>query len=185
MTRTSHHSRMSSASLAALVLAVAIASSAGCERTSREGRLVVFAATSLRDAFTSMGEAFERAHPGVELTLNFAGTQELRTQLEHGAAVDVFASADQVHMDELVRAARATASRGVRAQRAGHGGVHGGGGQPSAASRICPSATRIVIGTPEVPIGRYTLQILDRASVDSRWGPTFARASRLAWSRAS
>jgi molybdate transport system substrate-binding protein len=93
---------------------------AGCERTpslepaarpepaAREDRLVVFAATSLRDAFTSVGEAFERAHPGVELTLNFAGTQELRTQLEHGAAVDVFASADQVHMEALVQASRAT-----------------------------------------------------------------------------
>jgi molybdate transport system substrate-binding protein len=27
-----------------------------------------------------------------------------------------------------------------------------------------PSATRIVFGVPEVPIGRYTLQILDKAS---------------------
>jgi len=129
----------------------------------QEDRLVVFAATSLRDAFTAMGEDFERAHPGVEVTFNFAGTQELRTQLEHGAGVDVFASADQVHMEALVQGSHTTAP------------VVFARNEPvivvatEAAARIrsltdLPSAARIVIGTPEVPIGRYTLLILDRAS---------------------
>lgn len=132
-------------------------------REASEDKLVVFAAASLRDVFTALGEDFKRSHAGVELIFNFAGTQELRTQLEQGAAVDVFASADQRHMEALVRAARATApvvfarnepvivvATEARATLRGIADL--------------PAATRVVIGTPEVPIGRYTLQILDRAS---------------------
>ena len=39
------------------------------------------------------------------------------------------------------------------------------------ASPILPKATRLVVGTPEVPIGAYTLQILDK--VKARYGPDF------------
>src|SRR5262249_55467354 len=61
--------------------------------------LTVFAAASLRDAFGKLGESFERSHPGVRVRFNFAGSQELRTQMEHGAPVDVFASADIQQFD--------------------------------------------------------------------------------------
>lgn len=126
-------------------------------------KLVVFAATSLRDAFTTMSEDFRRAHPGVEVQLNFAGTQELHTQLDHGAAADVFASADRRHMQELLQAGRVTApvtfARNepvlvVAREKAGSIRVFSD----------LPRADRIIIGVPEVPIGRYTLQILERAS---------------------
>lgn len=153
---------------ALMLLTSLLASLTGCKRpepspAAREDKLVVFAAASLREVFTAMGDDFKRAHPGVEVTFNFAGTQELRTQLEHGAAADVFASADQRHMDELARASRVS------------GPVVFARNEPvivvakeSAASlrglADLPSANRIVIGAPEVPIGRYTLQILDRAS---------------------
>ena len=68
-----------------------------------EEQLVVFGAASLRDAFEELGAEFKRQHPGLELTFNFAGTQELRTQIQHGAQADVFASANQKHMTELER----------------------------------------------------------------------------------
>lgn len=162
--------------LRALLLApLMILAITGCKRSepaapTQEDRLVVFAAASLRDAFTAMGEEFERTHPGVELTFNFAGTQELRTQLENGAAADVFASADQRHMEELVRASRVQGpvvfarnepvlivARESAATLKGLGELSG--------------ADRIVIGVPEVPIGRYTLQLLDKAS--AALGPDF------------
>jgi molybdate transport system substrate-binding protein len=140
----------------------------GCRRAeptaaAPEDRLVVFAAASLRDAFTAVAEDFRRSHPGVELTFNFAGTQELRTQLEHGASVDVFASADQRHMDELVRGGRASAPV-VFTRNEPVIVVAKEAAQAIRGIADLPSATRIVIGVPEVPIGRYTLQILDRAT---------------------
>lgn len=127
------------------------------------GNLVLFAAASLRSAFTALGEDFKRNHPGVHLSFNFAGTQELRTQLEQGAEADVFASADQRHMAELVRAGRvkepATFARNEPVLVVAK----------ESASKIrdfadLPLADRVIVGVPEVPIGRYTLQILERAN---------------------
>jgi molybdate transport system substrate-binding protein len=149
-------------------LALALLFSAlSCKRQEPKGavpeKLVVFAATSLRDAFTAMSEDFRRAHPDVEVQLNFAGTQELHTQLDHGAAADVFASADQRHMQELLHVGRVTApvtfARNepvlvVAQEKADNLRVFSD----------LPRADRIIIGVPEVPIGRYTLQILERAS---------------------
>ena len=128
----------------------------------REDKLVVFAAASLREVFSGLAEPFKQAHPGVEVTFNFAGSQELRTQLEQGAAADIFASADQRHMGELRNASRVnppvTFARNepvlvVATEKAA--GMR--------AFADLPRATKIVIGVPEVPIGRYTLQILDNA----------------------
>ncbi|NUP11910.1 MAG: molybdate ABC transporter substrate-binding protein [Polyangiaceae bacterium] len=153
----------------AVAATLCLGASVGCDKPKpqdqapREDKLVVFAAASLREVFTTIGEDFERAHPGVEITFNFAGTQELRTQLEHGASADVFASADQRHMDELVRASRAE-SPAVFARNEPVVVVSKESMSTITGFAKLPEATRIVIGTPEVPIGRYTLQILDNAS---------------------
>jgi len=132
--------------------------------TPAEDHLVVFAAASLRDAFSALGESFERAHAGVELTFNFAGTQELRTQIEHGAAVDVFASADERHMSELARAGRVRAPRVFARNEPVVVVAKEQIGTLRAFSDL-PHAQTIVIGAAQVPIGRYTRQVLDRASV--------------------
>jgi molybdate transport system substrate-binding protein len=60
-----------------------------------EPELTVFAAASLTGAFQELGAIFERAHPGSRVQFNFAGSQQLAVQLEHGAAADLFASADE------------------------------------------------------------------------------------------
>ena len=58
----------------------------------------MFAAASLSESFRALATAYETDHPNVQVTFNFAGSQTLRTQLEHGAAADVFASANWQHM---------------------------------------------------------------------------------------
>lgn len=156
------------------LLATIVGMSGACRRSEpserREDKLVVFAAASLRDVFTAMGGDFKRAHPGVELTFNFAGTQELRTQLEHGAAVDVFASADQRHMDDLVGASHA-AGPVVFARNEPVVVVSKEGAATVRTFADLPKAAGIVVGAPEVPIGRYTLQLLDRSG--ATLGPDF------------
>ena len=111
-----HASRRSSLILAALWFAGVIPLLASChgnkpEPEQRETKLLVFAATSLRDAFGQLADAFKKSHPGVEVTFNFAGTQEIRTQLEQGAEADVFASADERHMKALQDAGKVEAPR--------------------------------------------------------------------------
>jgi molybdate transport system substrate-binding protein len=61
--------------------------------------LTVYAAASLTDAFLELGRLMERRYTGLSVRFNFAGSQQLVSQLEQGAAADVFASADQRWMD--------------------------------------------------------------------------------------
>jgi molybdate transport system substrate-binding protein len=124
--------------------------------------LTVFAAASLHDVFGELGSTFERAHPGVKAQFNFAGSQELRTQIEQGAPADVFASADPKHMDAAHRAGLVDAPK-LFATNAPVIVVPAD--NPAKVKSLADLTTvkRLVIGTPEVPIGAYTLQILDKA----------------------
>lgn len=130
---------------------------------TEKAELVVFAAASLREVFTTLGKEFEKTHPNAMAMFNFAGSQELRTQIEHGASVDVFASADQKHMTALLDAKKVQ-SPTVFARNEPVMIVAKERAATLKAFADLPSAGRIVIGVPEVPIGRYTLQILDNAS---------------------
>jgi molybdate transport system substrate-binding protein len=142
---------------------VAPARAAGAE-------VVVFEAASLKDAFARLVERFGKDHAGAKVVTNAAGSQELRAQIEQGASADVFASADRKHMDALagqglvVAPSIFTCNEPVVVVR------------PALAASIktfadLPRADRIVIGTPEVPIGAYTLQILAKAA--GRYGADF------------
>ena len=68
------------------------------------GTVVVFAASSLTEAFTAMGTAFESANPGTKVTFNFAGSGDLVTQINEGAPADVYVSADDSNMAKLADA---------------------------------------------------------------------------------
>lgn len=127
--------------------------------------LTIFAAASLRNAFEALAEDFRRVHPAVDISFNFAGSQELRTQVEHGAQADVFASADRQHMDALV-AQKLVRPPALFARN------HLVIAVPEGASAVnqlqdLPRAQRIVIGGPDVPVGRYTREMLARAT--ARW----------------
>jgi molybdate transport system substrate-binding protein len=134
------------------------------------GDLIVFEAASLKDVFARLARRFESAHPGVKVVANAAGSQELRAQLEHGATADVFASADRKHMDAL-SAAGLVASSVVFTCNEPVLVVRTGLASPIRAFAELPRAERIVLGVPEVPIGAYTLQILQKAA--GKLGPDF------------
>ena len=90
-----------------LLLTVGLASLAGaCGGGGGDPtpEIVVFAASSLTDAFTELGEAFVTQHPGAQVTFNFAGSGELVAQLLQGAPADVFVAADESQMAKLVAA---------------------------------------------------------------------------------
>jgi molybdate transport system substrate-binding protein len=62
--------------------------------------LTVSAAASLTNVFQALGQGFEKANPGTKTILNFAASGTLLHQIDKGAPVDVFASADQKTMDQ-------------------------------------------------------------------------------------
>lgn len=72
--------------------------------TQTSGAIVVFAAASLKSAFTQLGERFKTENPGGGVEFEFGGSSELATQLTQGASGDVFASADTAQMDVVSKA---------------------------------------------------------------------------------
>ncbi|WP_018775501.1 molybdate ABC transporter substrate-binding protein [Arthrobacter sp. 131MFCol6.1] len=80
-------------------------SSAGASGTPRlSGAITVFAAASLKSTFAKLASDFEATNPGTKITLNFAGSSDLVTQITQGAPADVFASADTRNMAKLADA---------------------------------------------------------------------------------
>ncbi|MFD5638910.1 molybdate ABC transporter substrate-binding protein [Streptomyces sp. NPDC127077] len=57
------------------------------------GTVTVFAAASLKESFTALGQQFEKAHPGTKVTFSFGGSDSLAASITGGAPADVFAAA--------------------------------------------------------------------------------------------
>lgn len=91
-----------------IVVCVPLAACTGDDDTGgsagADATITVFAAASLTDAFTEIGTAFEAATPGTTVEFNFAGSSSLREQILAGAPADVFASANESNMAQLVEA---------------------------------------------------------------------------------
>jgi molybdate transport system substrate-binding protein len=66
------------------------------------GTVNVFAAASLKGAFTTLGQQFEAAHPGTRVVFNFGPSSGLATQINAGAPADVYASASTRTMKQVV-----------------------------------------------------------------------------------
>ena len=153
--------------------ALVVLAGAGCSSSAAPGErdrveLVVFAAASLTDAFRAVAADFEAANPGVEVVLNVGGSQRLRAQLEHGAKADLFAPADREHAEAIVDTGL---SRGepvdfamnrpaVIASKTTAGSRD--------ARRLGDRGTRVVRAHAEVPVGRYTREML--ANLESEPG---------------
>lgn len=158
---------------ASLLLGTAAPSSVAQAAAPRE--IVVYAAASLREVFQGLAEVFEKKHPGVAVQASFAGSQELRVQIEHGAMVDVFASADQKHMKALQDKALVQAPI-VFAQNEPVLVVPVGNPARLSTFADLSKAERIVVGAPEVPIGAYTASILSAA--EGLYGAEFGEKLR-------
>ena len=135
--------------------------------------LNVFAAASLTDAFTEIGKHFENANPGVTVTFNFAGSQALRTQIEQGAAPDVFASANQTEMDNLITGA-------FVAQDAPQVFLNNKlvvilpADNPATLEileDLAKPGIKLVLAAEEVPVGKYARQALD--TMNGQFGSDF------------
>lgn len=160
--------RIFAALLAALVLAVPASFAEG----PRE--LTVFTAASLTGAFTELGQMYEN-ETGIRVIFSFDGSQVLRTQIENGAYADIFVSANRGQMSTLKDEGfmkNSTISVFTRNKptlivpRDNPANIEN-------ISDLAKPGLKIVIGTKDVPIGDYTLQILDKLSKDTAYGSGF------------
>lgn len=130
------------------------------------GEVVVFAASSLTEAFTEIGAAFEAAHPGSSVTFNFAGSGDLVTQIGQGAPADVFASADESNMTTLTDAGDNGGAPVIVARNTFEIIVEPGNpmGITGVADLAKPDLA-VVLCADTVPCGKGAAAILDKAGV--------------------
>jgi molybdate transport system substrate-binding protein len=140
------------------------------------GTVIVFAAASLTDAFTEIGEAFEAANPEASVEFNFQGSSALRTQIEEGAPSDVFASANIPHMDTLEEADLAGDSEIF---------VHNSlviitpSDNPAGVESLADlqnNGLKLVLAAPEVPVGGYAREMFEKANAVPEYGTGFSAA---------
>jgi molybdate transport system substrate-binding protein len=145
--------------------------------------LTVSAAASLTDAFNAVKTEFMKTHPGVKVTMNFAASGALLSQMEQGAPVDVFASADQKTMDQATekklidvptRVNFAQNSLVLTVPAANPAKVK------DLASLKTAVVKRVAIGNPEtVPAGRYTKAALTKLGEWDALSPKFVMAESV------
>jgi molybdate transport system substrate-binding protein len=157
--------------LAFAVLAAALV--AGCggggDGTSRGddaaeggGTLIVLGASSLTEAVTMYGEAFE----GADVKPSFAGSDELAAQIQQGAKADVFASADTDYPAELFKEGLVEEPQVFAANELV---IAVPEGSPiESLSDLTKPGVKLVIGDPGVPVGAYTRTVLGRLPAAER-----------------
>lgn len=137
--------------------------------------LTVLAAASLTESFTELGTMFETQNPGVKVSFNFAGSQQLAQQLDQGAAADVFASASPKYMTAAVTSKRvnqADAQTFVKNRlvvifpKANPAGL-------TALKDLAKPGLKIDLEDKSVPAGQYSLDFLDKAVKDPGFDPSF------------
>ena len=148
---------------------------APAEAESEEATLTVFAAASLTDAFTEIGQAFDAANPGVTTAFNFAGSNQLATQIGEGAPADVFASANAAQMDVAVESGRIDLDTGqifVTNRLVVVYPADNPAGIATLQDLAAPD-TLVVLAAEEVQGGRYTVEFHKLAAADPAFGASF------------
>lgn len=100
-------SSSSSSTASSAASAASSAAPASSAAAAEPVELIVFAAASLTETLTAIGEAYSVENPGVTFSFNFDSSGTLKTQIQEGADCDLFISAGQKQMDQLDSAASA------------------------------------------------------------------------------
>ncbi|NIJ10304.1 molybdate transport system substrate-binding protein [Saccharomonospora amisosensis] len=152
-----------------IALLVAGLTAAACTTPSEDGSatLTVFAAASLTEPFAALERRFEDTHPGVDVLLNLDGSPTLAQQIIEGAPVDVFASADEATMRQVVSAGAvegrpATFATNTLTIAVAPGNPHRIRGLADLAE---PGLT-VVVCAPRVPCGAATERVQRAAGVE-------------------
>ena len=130
------------------------------------GTLVVFAATSLTDAFNKIGTQFEQANPGVTVKFNYDGSSTLATQITQGAPADLFASAAPANMTAVTDAGDATGTPQVFTRNTAEIMVEKGNPKHiESVKDLADNKIKVAVCAPEVPCGALAQEVFKNAGV--------------------
>ena len=133
---------------------------------SSDDQLVIYAASSLADAFDRIEAEYEAANEGVDVVLSYGGSSSLAAQLVDGAPAEVFATANTEQMERVVRDRPVPEAPSVFALNSMVIAVESGNPLGIGDLAGLGDGPVVVLAAPEVPAGTYAQQVLDCAGVD-------------------
>ena len=176
---------------------LATACTVGPDDGEAPGSLIVFAAASLTDAFSELGLAFELQNPRATVAFNFAGSQRLRTQLEHGAQADIFASADWQQMKAIQALSLTSGEPSTFAANrlviiTPMGGLHeniistnelridtinafGTDADKQVLHYLATPGIKLVLALEQVPVGDYSREVIRNIGADPQFDASYAQ----------
>lgn len=132
--------------------------------------VTVFAAASLREALTEIGEDYRALCPDVTLVFSFDSSGTLETQIREGAVCDLFLSAGQRQMDRLEDDSglpdflepdtRVDLLENRVVLAVPEGNPKGVGSFRDLAEGLRAGELLLAVGNEDVPVGQYTQAIL-------------------------
>jgi molybdate transport system substrate-binding protein len=148
----------------ALALVLPLLASCGGDDSTGTTTLTVLAASSLTDAFNTLGPAFEDAHPDTTVTFSFAGSTALVEQADNGAPGDVIATADRSSFDEVDGVGPATVIArnrlAILVERGNPKDIRG-------LDDLAATDVTFVMCVPAVPCGKLGARALELAEVSA------------------
>lgn len=162
--------RILSMILPALLLLPALSACGG--QKPGEEELTVFAAASLTETLTELKTLYEKEHSGVTITCNFDSSGTLLTQIQEGAACDLFLSAAPKQMDELDEAGELAPGTRVDLLEnqvvlcVPEGNPKGIESFDQLAQALKDGDILMAMGNGDVPVGQYTQKILNFYGLD-------------------
>lgn len=150
-------SRLLAAGAAALLATMALTQASCGGSGSSKPDLVVSAATSLKKAFTAYGAGFTPA----TVRLSFAGSDVLAAQIEQGAKPDVYAAANTKLPQELFHKGLVETPTAFATNRLVLA-VPASSTKVSSLKDLAKPGVTLAVGSPSVPIGSYTRDVISR-----------------------
>ncbi|HLY33832.1 MAG TPA: molybdate ABC transporter substrate-binding protein [Jatrophihabitantaceae bacterium] len=144
---------------------IAAGGSSSSTSSALGGTITVFAAASLTEAFTSLGHAFETAHPGTHVTFDFGASSALALQINQGATADVFASAAPKNMQQVITAGGATTSSDFATNVMEIAVPPANPAHIASVADLARSGVKVALCQPQVPCGSTAAQVFANARV--------------------
>lgn len=158
-------------------LALLLCMTVSCKQPEEQKtELIVFAAASMQETLTELSQRYMDEHTDVRIVLSFESSGTLKTQIQEGAACDLFISAGQKQMDQLDRSTDPAVNTegldfvlsGTRCNllenRVALVVPEGNPAQlhsfAALAQRLEAGSVVLAMGNADVPVGQYTRKLL-------------------------
>ena len=165
-----------------LLLCLCACGTKSAAKTEEPVELIVFAAASMTETLTAIGEAYHDEHPEVTIVFNFDSSGTLKTQIQEGADCDVFISAAPKQMNQLDASAdpsvntegldliaqdtRFNLLENKVALAVPEGNPKGIRSYDDLIAGLKDGTVLLAMGNSDVPVGQYTQKILAYYELD-------------------